>query len=564
MTPGRLLKKIFSLILSALAVLIVSGFLSLQPISESPVYAQTGSDCKNITMLSGSAETSSVLVDGVANSGTMNFDDPKFDANSRGCVKQTKNALDSYDINGWAWNTNLGWMSFYCGADGTNRGFSCGATQYGAYILSDGKVRGFGWGDNIGWINMGCDSGKNGTTDCGTVDYGVKAATADGEAGTACPNSKKGDLYGYAWTDTVGWMNFCGAHVDLPDGVIDTIPPDTTPSPSVGVIDEYSQVADIQGNVSINIVDTAGLPGGGKIGQSLGEQAQSRRESFYRAIKATLKDAPSEQPKIMLPKFFDGVLYYKSSAKKAGKKIPCSIILDDYLAKDGEIDIQSTTTIVAKGCDFFIDSNITGSGRLGIIALADLTISGDQKGGNVYVCGRVTDIEANLVMDGALMSYGNATDATNPCKKSFDSTTGYPIFGYADFKEAISNITEIREFLRNQLTIYGSLISNNTYGGSASIKDPPEYVLGDGSIAATQEEARLFDINYLRYAKTELMSGTIDEEKCWTSDVGLSKYFGVTVPLNPCDLANTPDTTSIVNIIYRVPTNKMPVFNVVK
>lgn len=34
MNPGRLIKKIFSLTLSAFAVLIVSGFLSLQPINE--------------------------------------------------------------------------------------------------------------------------------------------------------------------------------------------------------------------------------------------------------------------------------------------------------------------------------------------------------------------------------------------------------------------------------------------------------------------------------------------------------------------------------------------------
>lgn len=35
MNPGRLIKKIFSLSVSALAVLIISGFLSLQPIAPS-------------------------------------------------------------------------------------------------------------------------------------------------------------------------------------------------------------------------------------------------------------------------------------------------------------------------------------------------------------------------------------------------------------------------------------------------------------------------------------------------------------------------------------------------
>lgn len=36
MTLGRLIKKIFSLTISALAVLIISGFLSLHPINEQP------------------------------------------------------------------------------------------------------------------------------------------------------------------------------------------------------------------------------------------------------------------------------------------------------------------------------------------------------------------------------------------------------------------------------------------------------------------------------------------------------------------------------------------------
>ena len=201
----------------------------------------------------------------------------------------------------------------------------------------------------------------------------------------------------------------------------------------------------------------------------------------------------------------------------------------------GTFDINANQTVVSKGCNIFIDSNLMapagGTGRLGIIALQDLTIPGDQKGGNIYVCGNVTDIEANLVADGALLSYGNAIDAKAPCKKTsddksdlLDSAKGYPNFGYGNFQEAISKIATIREFLRNQLTIWGSLISNNTYGSSVS-KDVTEFVLGDGS-KGTQDEARLFDLNYLRYAKTEPMSGATEGEKCWMSDVGLSKYFG--------------------------------------
>ena len=44
--------------------------------------------------------------------------------------------------------------------------------------------------------------------------------------------------------------------------------------------------------------------------------------------------------------------------------------------------------------------------RLGIIAFADLSLVGERKGGNVYICSRVTDVESHLVVDGSLFSYG--------------------------------------------------------------------------------------------------------------------------------------------------------------
>ncbi|MBI4994285.1 hypothetical protein HZC21_01415 [Candidatus Peregrinibacteria bacterium] len=206
MTWARLIKKIFSLTLSAFAVLIVSGFLSLQPISEPSAYAQ-----------------------------------------------------------------NTG-----------------GSISYGATLdTSTGALGGYAWGDNIGWINM------NGAT------YDVKVATANGTNGGTCGASlNKGDVYGYAWTDTVGWMDFCGTHVDL-DALSEPKPETpptngTTTTPDSGASEETEpgQAADIKGNVNINII-TSFPASAGKIGQSLGEQAQSRREGFYRAVKNTVTAVPN-------------------------------------------------------------------------------------------------------------------------------------------------------------------------------------------------------------------------------------------------------------------------------
>ncbi|MBI4994284.1 hypothetical protein HZC21_01410 [Candidatus Peregrinibacteria bacterium] len=120
----------------------------------------------------------------------------------------------------------------------------------------------------------------------------------------------------------------------------------------------------------------------------------------------------------------------------------------------------------------------------------------------------------------------------------------------------------IKEILKNQLTIVGALVSNNTYGGS--VGESP-FLLGDGSQtdstkseAEQKAEARLFDINFLRYAKTITESSIWGDTTCWADDVKKSQYFG-----DDCD-SNNPDSRSIVNIIYQAPTNKMPVFNAVK
>src|SRR5207244_1376814 len=68
----------------------------------------------------------------------------------------------------------------------------------------------------------GCDANsQNMGIACGGVQYGVRVAKVDGES--TCLTSdlsnpvavKKDDMYGYGWSDTVGWINFCGAHSPL-------------------------------------------------------------------------------------------------------------------------------------------------------------------------------------------------------------------------------------------------------------------------------------------------------------------------------------------------------------
>lgn len=216
----QILKKLFSLLISAFAVLILGGFFNLHPIAEKPVAYASGADPETCTYIAGMTDTvlspaATGRMPNVADPGNLNFD--VRESTYQACVQNEPTAegdTNLYAINGWAWNTNLGDISFSC-TSGDNFGASCGTQDYNAILTADAAIRGFAWGDNIGWISLGCDAGLNNGVACGGIDYGVQVAIEDGEDGGSCGILNAGDIYGYAWNDSVGWINFCGAHIDL-------------------------------------------------------------------------------------------------------------------------------------------------------------------------------------------------------------------------------------------------------------------------------------------------------------------------------------------------------------
>lgn len=350
-----------------------------------------------------------------------------------------------------------------------------------------------------------------------------------------------------------------------------------------GVENADAQAALIRGDIRIDVITQEGLPiVSTEILQSIGEHAQSRREPFYRVIRnllgsVELEPAGSEitNMSVVLDKNYlqendtninqPGIYYFnRQNLKQASTPLenqPCSIILKDMdMMAPTETAWDGDRTIVAEGCDFFIDSDILPKDKkLGIIALEDLYISGGRRGGNIYICGTTTDIEANIVADGTVYSYGGlGPDSTTICGNTItnknlliNNTDGTPRF----------EASAIREVLKNQLTITGSLISNNTYGGSVS--NPPQ--MCDGSIARTSAEiaqSRLCDLNFLRSAKLRRADPTdsgYDSEKpfCWTDDVNLSTTWDN--PSNRCDIRG-----GVVNIKYQAPTSQQPVFKAVR
>ena len=105
-----------------------------------------------------------------------------------------------YNVSGWAWSNNIGWISFNC-----SNNASCGAVSYGVSVDSgSGLMSGYAWSENIGWISfnsadlVGCPSGT------------CEARVAGGLTGTF-PKAVTG------WAKilaTGGWMHLNGITQD--------------------------------------------------------------------------------------------------------------------------------------------------------------------------------------------------------------------------------------------------------------------------------------------------------------------------------------------------------------
>lgn len=62
-------------------------------------------------------------------------------------------------VNGYAWSSNIGWVSFNCRTGGTTGGNICNTSDYKVEILPNGNIVGYAWSSNIGWIRFGGLSG---------------------------------------------------------------------------------------------------------------------------------------------------------------------------------------------------------------------------------------------------------------------------------------------------------------------------------------------------------------------------------------------------------------------
>jgi len=143
--------------------------------------------------------------------GCMNFDNepPSKSLASEICgpsIAIVNGNPQNFELHGWVWDTNLGYISLRCDSNGRNNDVDCGSIPYGVKIdVQSGKMSGWAWSDNIGWISFGCENGLNDGHACGNIDYNVEMNMEIGK--------DLGTMGGYAWADSVGWFNFQSENV---------------------------------------------------------------------------------------------------------------------------------------------------------------------------------------------------------------------------------------------------------------------------------------------------------------------------------------------------------------
>jgi len=210
------------------------------------------------------------------------------------------------------------------------------------------------------------------------------------------------------------------------------------------------------------------------------------------------------------------ILYFVGSASKPLVTIDGGSFFVDKFS-------NFSKTIVVVGANVFVDSNISkvlGEGELGIIVFAE-----DGRGGNMYVDSDVTDLHANIYLDGKLTRADKTGDP-------FDSTD-----------------------LKNQLYILGSIVSQNTMEGYRP--DDGICQCGDGSIcgegSCDEDVAEQDDLQYTSYFQVcypVFADGTVD-----TSSTDYEMCEGYDVSTYDGDYWMVP-----VIIEYSPPSLEMPIF----
>lgn len=151
-------------------------------------------------------------------------------------LAQAKTFSTAAPLSGYAWSSNVGWISLNCANDS-----SCGTSNYSVQVNPSGTLTGYAWSSNVGWIQFGGLSGCPAGSCPATMNLTTSQATGwaralaygngwDGWISLNCSNTSgcatsaytvAVDNTGtftsssYAWgSDVVGWVSFSLASVN--------------------------------------------------------------------------------------------------------------------------------------------------------------------------------------------------------------------------------------------------------------------------------------------------------------------------------------------------------------
>lgn len=151
-------------------------------------------------------------------------------------------------ITGYAWSSNIGWISLNCLTGSTSGGSVCGTSNYSIAIDSEGLMSGYAWSSNIGLITAnaaqltGCPAAPCTARMEGNNMRGWMRALSHGGgwdgfislSSTSSPPAYGPGLSGtafsgFAWgDDVVGWVDFQYADTDWSPCTVTYQCPDST------------------------------------------------------------------------------------------------------------------------------------------------------------------------------------------------------------------------------------------------------------------------------------------------------------------------------------------------
>lgn len=155
-------------------------------------------------------------------------------------------------VQGYA-SSSVGDISLDCAT--SPAGNVCGTSNYfvcnGIYSSSTdsctadatGNLSGFAWNDTVGWISFNCYNHGN----CSSSNYSVSV------------NPNTGDFSGYAWNDTVGWISFnCVNHggCGTSNYLVNT---DWRQQPTIGYLESATIDTQVVGGATLNSLTWQGV-----------------------------------------------------------------------------------------------------------------------------------------------------------------------------------------------------------------------------------------------------------------------------------------------------------------